>query len=122
DGEVDEDDREPALRRVLPLRRSQAALLERPAPARRAREGDGAVLRVKETRRRGDAVVAVALRLANRAPLDEVNQEQHDRDNQQDVQQTAKRVAGHEAEEPENQQQENEEQHGCPSLQSSTGT
>ena len=39
---VDEDDREPALRGLLHVRRQQAALLERAGHARRAAQGDGA--------------------------------------------------------------------------------
>jgi hypothetical protein len=57
------------------------------------------------------------LRFADRAPLDEVNQEQHDCHNQQDVEHSTQRVAGHEAEEPENQEQENKKQHGWPPVE-----
>jgi hypothetical protein len=51
------------------------------------------------------------LGLADGATLDEVDQEQHDRNDQQNVEQSTKRVAGHEAEEPEDQEKKNEEQH-----------
>jgi hypothetical protein len=45
-----------------------------------------------------------ALRLADRAALDEMHEEQDDRDNEQDVEQTAERIARHEPQEPEDQQ------------------
>jgi hypothetical protein len=48
---------------------------------------------------------------SDRSPLNNVNQEQHDRNHQEDMQQAAQRVAGHEAQEPQHQQQDYQEQH-----------
>src|SRR5262245_28328796 len=52
-----------------------------------------------------------ALRLSNRAALDDVHQEEHEGDYQQDMERPAQRVARHETEHPQDNQQNDDEQH-----------
>ena len=58
-GGVDEDDRGTALRRVLPLRRPEAALLERPRLAVATPQGDGDARAAAHAGRTDSAMVAV---------------------------------------------------------------
>ena len=52
-----------------------------------------------------------SLRLSDRSALNDVNQEKNDRDDEQNVKQTAQCVAGHEPKEPEHEKQKYKKQH-----------
>jgi hypothetical protein len=65
-----------------------------------------------ETLDYGAATKTKWLCLSDRLALNDVDQEKNDRDDKQNVKQTAQCVAGDESEEPEHEKQKHEKQHG----------